>query len=303
MADYGAGKGADMTAPALIQENRQQWLLERQGYLGGTDIAAIVGKHKFMTPLSVYSEKALGLMADDADQKVVAMMGLALEPVVRGVVERDFKCETKPGRLVMHPEYSFLGVNPDGWMNDDLLVEFKTHGFVTRDEWGEEMSDEVPDAYHVQATWQCGITGAKQCLIAAFDRDRGKCRYYMVEANPAYFEALVTIGVRFWNQHVLAKVEPLVSSDRDLPIVREIYKKADLDAIISTDVEDEIAAEFIACKGVESEASKKIDLLKARMIQIIGNHEGIKTAYGSFTYKPRKDGVRVFLAPRAAKEL
>lgn len=277
-------------------ETRQQWLEARRFYLGGTDLAAIVGKHKYKTPLGVYAEKVLGLM--DEDQSVMAMMGLALEPVVRYVVEKDTKRPVVDSPYARHWEYDFLAVNPDGEFNSKEGTELKTHGYATRDEWGEEMTDEVPDQYHVQATWQCGIKGWDRCYVIAFDRDKGTARYYCVEKNPAYFESLVQIGVHFWREHVDPQVEPAVTSGADLEAVKTIYRTQETDLIIASDEHDELTEKYLSLLATNNKTKEEMDFIKAQLIQAIGNAQGIKTSLGNVTYKARKDGVRVFSAPR-----
>lgn len=281
----------------LTADNRQEWLEFRRGILGGTDVAGIVGKHKWKTPLTVYADKVLGI-GMDAEQEVLARMGLALEPVIRFVAERDLKTTIAPGFFVQHPEHAFLGVSPDGQdEKTGWLVEFKSHGYSTQDEWGEEMTDELPAAFHVQTTWQLGMTGAEKCIVVAFHRDTGHARYYVVESNPEYFESLVKITIRFYHEHILAKVEPKATSAIDLPIVREIYAKPSGDVLLATDEHDEIAGQYLELSKLNSAAKKQLDELKAQLIQGIGYAMGIKTIHGTFTYKPRKDGVRVLRAP------
>lgn len=285
-----------MNAP-IYAAGSPEWLQERRGYLGATDIAAIAGKHKYRTALGVYAEKALGIVDDS--QSVMAKMGIALEPVVKWVAERDLKASIAPGPFLRHSVYPFLAANLDGVIPGVGVAEFKTHGFSTRDEWGEEMTDEVPDAYHVQGTWYCGMSGEPSCIMVAFDRDKGTARYYRIEANPDFFETLVSIGVEFWNDHVLAKIEPIATEASDLDVVRRIYGTQESELTVSTDAHDVAAEKYIEWKDLISKAEKERDGYKAELIQAIGPAAGIVTAHGNFTYKARKDGVRVFRAPGA----
>lgn len=285
-----------MVAPAI--QSREEWLAQRRHYLGGTDVAAIVGKHKYKTALGVYAEKALGVYSDNTEEKVVAMMGLALEPVVRFVVQRDMKQEVRPSCFVVDSEHPFLAVNPDGEFDELNGCELKTHGFATRDEWGEEMTDEVPDAYHVQATWQCGLKGWDRCYIVAFDRDKGTARYYVVDANPEYFESLRKIAVGFWFGAIVARKEPVATEPGDLAVVRAMYRRPELQLIVATGEIDDIAAQHKELAILTRKAKTETDALKARIIQTIGIAEGITTAEGTYTYRADKNGTRKLLSPR-----
>lgn len=285
---------------ALIETltEREQWLLDRDAYLGGTDIAAIAGKHKYKTALGVYGEKVLGIK-DESSDPILRMMGLALEPVIKWKAEQDLKTEIQPGFKIMHPDFDFLGGNPDGATADDL-IEFKTYDFSTASEWGEPWTDNVPDAYHVQGTFYCGLTGKRSVIICALNRSTAKVDYWRVEANQTYYEALVQIGVQFRERHWLPKLEPRADSAIDLPLVRAIYREQKVNDMAIAEAEhDEDAAKYIELHKLVSDGKKQCDRLKSRLIQAVGDHQGIRTASGLFTYKPRVDGVRVFKSPTA----
>lgn len=284
---------------AVASQTREEFLAVRRTFLGGTCTAAHVGKHKYKTALAVYAEKALGIDPDEDDERLIAEMGIALEPIARRQFSKIMGMECRECPMVRHPLYPFIGGSPDGEFTDEDGAEIKTHGFATRDEWGEEMTDEIPDAYHVQCIKYCGLKGWKRCYVLAFDRDTAKCRLYCVEANPAYYEALVSLDVAFWKNHIEPKIEPKATRPEDLPIVRAIYSAPPADLVIATDEADEQAATYLQLQALEKNAKKELDALKAQLIQAIGNASGIQTASGTFTYKADKNGKRSLRAPSA----
>jgi len=272
--------------PALLVDDRQAWLEARRGYLGGTDVAALVSRNKYASPMSVYSDKVLGHVERSDEDMKAAMAGLALEPIVKASAERDCAWVLKPSKTYFHPEYPFLAVNPDAELGDDALVEIKTHGFRTAGEWGEENTDQIPDAYHVQCIWQLGITGRDYCFVVACDRGTLDNRYYRVEADPEYFGALVKIAVAFWNEHILTKTPPNATGhDADEDALRRIYPRdADVMAT-SSSFEDTVATELFEVRKAKAELATKENALKATLQSAIGDASGIHTMAGKFMWK------------------
>lgn len=275
------------------EQTRQQWLEARRNYLGGTDVAALVGRNKYASPLSVYTDKVLGQVEKDPEDMEAAEMGILLEPFVKSKSERECGWVLKESKTYYHPEFPFLAVNPDAELGSDALVEIKTHGFRTAGEWGEENTDQIPDAYHVQCVWQLGITGKKFCFVVAFDTGLRACKYYRVEADPEYFLALVQIASAFWNNHVLTKTPPDATGHKaDAEAVQRIYP-FDMPVMeVASEDDDEVAEELVLVKAQLSEIEDKEAGLKAKLQASIGDSEGIKTMSGDFKWKASKDTVK-----------
>jgi len=273
---------------AAVGFDREQWLAERRTYLGGTDVAAIVGKNKWASPLSIYESKVLG---SDGDVAESAEAGLELEPLIRRWFEKDWKCQITPAPTsIRHPKYPFLGANPDGFINDDELLEIKTHSFRTADEWGEEMTDEIPDAYHVQCVWYLGITGRKAVRVVAVDTGSWNRRYYVVEADPVYFEALVTQAVGFWRRHIEKRCPPDSTGHKaDLESLKRVYAKDNGETVIAEPQDDECAENYLRiCEAIKP-LEKDRDGFKARLIAAMGEASYLTTLHGTFSNVATKE--------------
>lgn len=273
--------------------SRAQWLIERQKYLGGTDVAALVGRNKYASPLSVYADKVLGHVERDPEDLEAADAGLALEPLVKRWSERDCGWIVKESKTYFHKDYPFLAVNPDGEVGSDALVEIKTYGFRTAGEWGEEGTDQIPDAYHVQCIWQLGITGKSYVHVIACERGSLARKYYRVEADAEYFQALVKIAVAFWNDHILAEKPPTAEGHKaDAEAVQRVYP-FDMPVMeTGTEEDDDVAAELIEVKAQLKEIEAREEGLKAKLQASIKESCGIVTAHGDFMWKASKDTVK-----------
>ncbi len=281
-----------MAAPKIL-EDRNAWLEMRRNYLGGTDVAALVHRNKYSSPFSVYADKVLGQVDLPDDASEAAEMGLLLEPIVKRRAERECGWVLKESKTYFHPQYPFLGVNPDAELGSDALVEIKTHGFRTASEWGEENTDQIPDAYHVQCIWQLGITGRKVAFVVAYDTGLRSSRYYRVDADPDYFAALVKIAVTFWNEHIVKQIPPPATGhDADADAISRIYPR-DADYLVTATPEiDDVAAELIEIRKAKKEIETKESALKTQIQSAIGDAQGIVTMSGKILWKSSKDSVK-----------
>lgn len=258
---------------------REEWLKERRNYLGATDIAAIVGKHKYHTPLDVYLEK-LGLKPESGSNRK-AEAGLALEPLVREWYSKEIGQAIKPGRTVFDPEHPFLAVNIDGEAADGDLVEIKTMDFATRDEWGLQGTDEIPSAYYIQAIVQLGTTGKQRCRVVKCDRGTMEIEEYIVEADEKNYNLCRAMGVSFWKNNVLAKVPP-EAGPKDGDNIIHLFPNETGEILIAESDIDELAQEMADLYPLLKKAEKRYEELKGQMKVAIGEATGIETLVGRF---------------------
>ena len=272
------------------QQTRAEWLAERRNYLGATDTASILGKG-FNSPFGVYVEKTGGELPEPSDElRIIMDLGLELEPFMA----RLFKRETGKGLIevppMRHPEHSFIGANIDRMTEDRAaVVELKTHGLSTLAEFGPEGSDQVPDRYHIQVTKQLGIARLNGYpvhtgFLYAFDLATRKTRLFVIPFDEQFFDFLISKDVEFWNRHVLAGVAPEVS-EKDEDRLRLLYPEDDGEYLIASEEEDDLIGRLMDISPKRRAICKEFDDLKAKAIQVIGDHAGITSMYGKVTYK------------------
>lgn len=271
-----------MTAAILTAKtDREAWLEARRGYLGGTDIAAIVGKHKYKTALDVYLEK-IGKPNLDEKQSRMAQSGLALEPLIREWSVREFGWNITTSTTLFHSEYPFIAVNPDGDIPDgDACWECKTYGFTTKNEWGIEGTDEVPDSYYIQAIIQCGIAGRARTLVTACDRGTFNLTPYQVDADKRNFDLLIEAAVRFQKDHIEPRIPPAMT-DRDAANVARLYPKDNGEILVAEPAQDAIAMRMKELRETYKPLEKEYETLADRMKIAIGPAAGIETIAGKF---------------------
>lgn len=275
--------------------DREAWLKQRRSYLGGTDMAAIVGMNPYKSPLSVFLSKR-GEMDDMSGVK--AEMGTVLEPLVKAMFAREtgLKVSAAPEH-VTHPEYPFLGGNPDGvvstppgWQGalGEGILECKTYDYNTSHEWGKPGTEDIPRAYYVQVTWYMGLTGERLCYVAALQRTTGDFGVYPIHFDEETYELLVAEGVRFWNEHILTGDEPQPEST-DLDYLRKRYPTDTGTSMIATAEMEKWAEELRDVTAAMKPLEKKAKDLKAKFQKAMGDDSHCETMLGGFSYRKAKD--------------
>lgn len=235
MAEFIEDKNLFKTAKVVFDsrkddEERTKWLANRCNSIGGSEIAKIAGFSKYGSPLTVFNEK-LGL-SEKFKGNIHTKFGNRMEPLIREWIQEDFEKVTgvklktyEYPYMMVHRDYEFLSANIDGlavlntdynfYENHDtgevkflpkdefIGIEIKTASEFLNKMWAGE---EIPDEYYCQCQWYMGITGLKYFLIIYL---LGKeVKWKVVPRNEDDIKALQDIGISFWNNHILTKVDP-----------------------------------------------------------------------------------------------
>ncbi|WP_047890978.1 YqaJ viral recombinase family protein [Micromonospora sp. RV43] len=247
---------------------REEWLAARRTGIGGSDVAAVIGISKYDGPLSVFYDK-VGVLPD---RDTPAMeWGRRLERAVRGKFadqHPELYVYDGPG-LIHHAARRWQLATIDGLFaecpgGDPLgIVEVKT-GSAGADDWGDELTDQVPLPYLCQTTWYLDVYGlaiAYLCVLL----DGRDYREYVIEYDAELAAKLRGHCGAFWHGHVLPGVPP----DADaLDTTRQALdaqhrpapkSKADLPAEV---------VEWARIYGVAHQAEKRAKARKAEA----GNH-------------------------------
>ncbi len=189
----------------LTPEQREA---RRQG-IGGSDAAALLGLSKWQTPLSVYLEKIGEGDDEDLSANDCIHFGNILEPIVADEYARRTGKEVfiEPDALI-HPQYDWMRANIDRRIKgEDAVLECKTAGTFVKDQWGEEASDNIPDAYLMQCAHYAAVCDVSRVDIAVLIGGQ-EFRIYTYQRNKALEEKLIERERHFWHEHVLKRVPP-----------------------------------------------------------------------------------------------
>lgn len=221
-------------------------LKRRRKFLGGSEIAAVLGLSPFQTAAGLWDEK-MGLVEPKPTSDAM-WVGIYLEDGIaklwahRQAEKIGVPITLRKHKPKSHPEFKFMRASPD------RIVEMgkEGYGFTFGAEnvaagrlvsaalpiiticgtegleikcisdfsakaggWGRSGSKEYPEYYKVQCAWNRMIFDLPRWnLVAMVADNKYTLKSYVYEKDEAYEAYLRDEAIKFWNNHIIAKVRP-----------------------------------------------------------------------------------------------
>lgn len=285
-----------MIAKELVDTStlsRDEWLKVRRQGIGGSDIAAILGKNPYESPLSVYMQK-LELVPPKEENEFM-YFGNVLEPIVAEEFAKRSGLKVKVSKVVLqHPLYPFLLANIDRLVIDGErfgILECKTASAYKLSEWE---GGKVPEHYYLQVQHYLGVTGYPFAYIACLVGGN-TFRYSSIERDEDMIDFITEKATDFWYNHIEPQIPPEVTY-HDADNLSALYP-ASLDGkvIVLPDEEAFLLDDLRRSDDVLKEAERQNDLCKNRIKERMQEAE-ILLVNGKkvVTWKSNKKGSRVF---------
>jgi len=190
--------------------------LDRKTFLGGSDIAAVMGMDPYRSPLSVFNDK-LGI-SEREPASYAMRKGTHFEKAIFSLYAETRKVWLgDAGYTPPHPLFPFLRGSYDRLLLSGkggepvALLEGKTASIRQSHKWSTPGEDpvQVPLQYFTQQTWYTGLLGLPEGrLVADLDWYPDDLGEYVFVFNADFFELCVESGARFWTDHVETGVPP-----------------------------------------------------------------------------------------------
>ncbi len=283
----------------VAERKRREFLTARQSYLGGTDVAAILGVSKWSTPLQVWREKT-SEPDPDPDAGTLAMRrGLALEDFIADEFTR-----AKPGfvtyrpRPIVRDDWGFpAGASVDRFVATEehprtpvAILEAKTAFKYGWRDWNEE-TGELPDAYYIQQQWYLAVTDLPLSYGAADIGDPGALRIIPTRPDRRIQRRCIEAAREFWERHVLTGIPPEPSgADGDARILRELYRRTIPDPPVVLDGPEaaQLAADYLRFKHDADAAKREAETAKQKLCALMGEHERALAGGYLLSWKPQE---------------
>lgn len=187
-----------------------RWRAARRAGVGGSDVAAILGRSTFASPWQVWAEKTGAV--DPAPASEAMAWGSAIEDTVARVWADRYGVRVRRVGMVADPVHPWrLGsldrvTVPAGSLAADGLLECKT----TSERSGDLSDDALAARYATQVQWYLGITGLRRAWLPVLVGGQ-ELRELTVDADPDLFAALAEQVDDWWHRHVVAGVPPIVT--------------------------------------------------------------------------------------------
>ena len=278
-----------MAAIKLISKTREEWLENRKGGIGASEVATVLGINPWETPYQLWRRK-VGLDAGK-DENMAMRLGHLLEDAVAKLwaeeTDNEVIASTAGDWMYVDKDKSFLRVSPDRlyWIKGQKknaknkgILEIKTTQ-KTIDE------DNIPQHWFVQVQMNLGVSGFKHATIAWLTQGRS-FGYKEIEFDPKFYAYLVSEVENFWVNNVLANVAPPAVSADDVMLKFPIP-----DASKVNEVAEQIALDCDEYKQVKAKIAE-LDARKDELEESIKSQfaDGEAISYGGLTLATWKMG-------------
>lgn len=147
-------------------KSRDNWLKSRKKYIGGSDVACILGLNQWKTNVQLFREKKGLVLPDDLSDNPLVTYGIKAEPLIRRMFALDHPellVEYIPDNSWRNTEYPFGAASLDGFLTDENgrkgILEIKTASITSSAQARKWKDDQIPDNYYCQVLFYLGITG------------------------------------------------------------------------------------------------------------------------------------------------
>lgn len=269
------------------------WHQLRTKSVGASDVAAILGLSPWQTPLDIYRAKKGIPHPIDPD---LAYFGHALEPVIAewivnrrtddiGIILDGFSARSKA--------WPWLTAAPDRttYRYDGkalVPVELKSSSAFSKASWAEG----PPLFYQAQVQAQCAVLDAPYGWLAVLHGGNSPDLHRIERDDEFIEEQLVPETRRFWEEHVLAGVEPDPMSTAEAVSIWP--GDPDVDAVEADDDLYALYADFMHCRREAKQASNDEARLALELQKAMGDATELR--YGGLvlaTWKPQAGARRL----------
>lgn len=254
-----------MTALAR-QTDRAEWLDWRRRGIGASDAPAILGVSPYRTPLDVFLDK-IG-EAEEEPPNMAMRIGTAMEPAILDLFEQETgeKVERVQERAA-HPQIPFVRATLDAICESGRVVEVKTTAFGRG--LGEEVEDDLPESWIVQAQHQCLAHEAEQITFAVLIGGRD-FRIYEVRRDQEFIDLMLATEIMFWRM-VEGRVMPPPTMPRDRRHDARLFGRCEGEIELPPEALMDVEA-LEAAREARKAADQTIDRLKSGLIHHLGTH-------------------------------
>lgn len=268
----------------------REQLIERQKFIGASDMPAILGLSPWATAEDVRLQKQGKVEPDKGNDATRA--GDYLEDAIVRWAGDELGLKFAHGLWWKHTN-GIMAAMPDGAaVEPDSIIglEAKTSGVVGPicGNWGSAGTNEVPEMYVVQC--QSQMACSKQCnrvYLAALLGGRG-FQMYVIDRNDEIIAGLEQIAVKFWTENVLGD-KPAPNSLASLDVLKRLKRTPGL----ITPIDGSAWAEYARVRQSAKEADALAEEHKRRVMNLVGQGDAISVD-GQIvaTYAANKNGVR-----------
>jgi len=264
-----------MNSVSTVGMDRADWLAQRRGTIGSSDIGTILQLNKYETPRELFNKK-VGL-APEFEGNDNTEWGTELEDFCATMFERREMREGgvmgrvwRDNKIRRHAAFPWATCNLDRLIVggvQPIILELKTTTSYAVGAWDAA----VPTSYYAQLQWQMFVTGYGRAIIWVAVLDKKKFIRLDVDWSEEFQKVMVDAARKFHNAVVFGDVTDIPVTARDTESMKpELGSK-----IEATEEIKEKVASLISVKSKITELEKLEKELKAELVVFVGEYENL----------------------------
>lgn len=263
-------------------------VMDRMKYLGGSDIAAILGVSPWKNIVDLWADKIKPRIGD-GQNAAAKRRGHRLEPYIIDMIREEHGLEiVHRNERYIDADVPFFAAEIDAETAHEN-IEIKTvHPFKAK-EWGDIGTDSLPLHYVAQVQWGLGIRHRNVCRVFALIGD--ELKPYTVERDDELIRVMRDQAIDFWTQYVVPQKMPPINYEAAnvLDTLKRLYPGTDGTVIAATDMHEHWRAVYETASEMVKKYEGIIDGAKAHLLAEMGNACAIEFDDGrAFTRKEVK---------------
>lgn len=266
----------------------------RENGIGASECAAVLGISPYCTPYELWLVKTGRMPKESILNESRVRLRHAHEQTIADeyAVQKGVKLQ-RVNRTIYHKKYPFMLCHLDRLViGQRKIVECKSSMGWMKSSWGEVGTDNVPMDYIAQVQHQYACTGYSQADMAVLI-DIDDFRIYPIERDESVIKMIEERIEHFWRFHVLEDNPPEPTTRGDIKLM---FPNRNGNCIEATPEAIQIIDEINAKKCLMKNIKKDQENLEVNLLNIIGEHEGIKEEENILaTYFADKNGKRTLL--------
>ena len=245
---------------STLNMSHEDWLVERQKSIGGSDAPAIIGMNPWSSPYTVWADK-LGKLPPKEDNEAMRL-GRDLEDyVAKRFTEKTGKKVRRENFIITNPQYPFAHANVDRMVvGEDAGFEAKTTSVMNLKKF---KNGEYPANYYVQCVHYMMVTGCAKWYLGVLVLGEG-FHDFEIERDEGEIKALAESVEAFWKYVETETPPPADGTVSTSETLTTIYPESNDDSVsliaYERDLEQYVAltAQIKELEKLKDEAANKV---------------------------------------------
>ena len=273
------------------------WIEQRRHGIFATDAATVTGRNPFASPFDKFAELQ-GTTAPKIATEAMEM-GVILQPIVGRLwaKKHDRKIRANPWTYWLDDDigshFDFDVVPEKGQPVTEILEAKTADKFASRD-WGEQDTDQVPEAYALQCQHEIMVRGPSivRCHLGVL-LGGNRFQAYVVERDDELIEDLLSIERRFLANARLGIAPAMDGSEAATNFLRLKSPHDDASRWDLPESVEDIATAYLAASASVKSAEEQKASAGNRLREAMSDHASGAGRLLKITYRNSKDRTNV----------